>query len=312
MEIIHLNYPISLSDFPVEDQVIAIGDFDGIHRGHQQVIGQAQRKAKQCGAKSAVMTFHPHPREVLGKSMYARSLAPFQDKMKRLKQLGIDYTYVIHFNASFAKLTPDQFVHQVLNKLSLKAVVVGFDFRFGHRGAGTVQTLRDLCGSDVDVSVVDSFQLDAMKVSSTSIRELLSQGEIKAVTNYLGRPYAIVGTVIHGDARGRQIGFPTANLQLVESYVLPKNGVYAVTAVIDDKAYEAIMNIGNRPTFKSDHEAKSVEVHLFNFNESIYGQEIHVELMEFVRDEKKFSSIDELVLQINEDIKKVKQMSLSC
>lgn len=305
MQIIHLNYPLNLHDLQLNRSIaVAIGDFDGIHLGHQEVISQAIHKARLEQMASAIMTFNPHPREVLGNEQYTRYLTPFQEKMARFEQMGLDYCFVVSFDQNFAKVSPQDFVQHMLLRLNIKAVIVGFDFTFGHRGSGTIETLKQLCHDAVDVQMVKPYQLGGDKVSSSLIREQLHLGKLEQVAQYLGRHYTIKGRVVTGEGRGRTIGFPTANLQTNMPFVIPRQGVYAVKASIgdDEHMYNGVMNIGVKPTFSTDILHPTIEVHLLDFDEQIYDHHMAVKFVSFIREEQKFASVDSLIAQISDDI----------
>lgn len=282
--------------------MVAIGDFDGVHLGHQEVIGRALSTAKKLGLPTAIMTFHPHPRAVMGQDKYTELLTPMNKKMMIFESLGINHAYIVTFDASLMRLSPEQFVDQVLDRLGVNSVICGFDFTFGFQGKGTPDSLCNLSHGKFSVEVVRPFHMDGEKVSSTLIRESLQQGDIDTVTRLLGRPYSISGIVVDGEKRGRTIGFPTANLQLDEPYVKPTNGVYAIKATVKGETYKGVMNIGVKPTFSSGEPKPSFEAHLFDFSEQIYGEHVNVELIAFLRPERKFSSIDDLVAQIKLDV----------
>lgn len=306
MKIIHLTYPLKLpnSNYPDKPHVMAIGDFDGLHLGHQNVINHAKYIGDKQNISTSIMTFNPHPREVLGLSIYSRYLTPFQEKMKLFEGIGVDYCFVVSFDHSFAKVSPEDFVQRMLFLLNVHTVVAGFDFTFGHRGLGTVETLKNLCEQQMSVEVVKPFNLNGYKVSSTFIREQLHLGHLECVKKYMGRNYSISGKVVPGESRGKTIGFPTANLKVKAPYVIPRHGVFAVKLNIAGIEYKGVMNIGVKPTFSSDELNPTLEVHILNFNHDIYGQDLNIEFISFLRDEEKFASIDLLVEQIHKDIKK--------
>lgn len=308
MKIIHITYPLQQTGEHVTERphVMAIGDFDGLHLGHRDVINDAKQLSEQLNVASAIMTFNPHPREVLGHMQYARYLAPFNEKMKLFAQMGIDYCFVVSFDLPFSKVTPEQFVEHMINKLNIHTIVVGFDFTFGHQGSGTVETLKKLCADTLNVEVVKPYHLDGQKVSSTLIREQLYLGRIDRVTYYLGRYYAISGVVVSGQGRGRTIGFPTANLALNMPYVIPRHGVYAVRVTVHERTYSGVMNIGVKPTFSDDEINPTLEVHILDFDTQIYGDEVRVEFVTFIRDEQKFASVDLLIEQIHQDAERAK------
>jgi len=299
-----LTYPQTLhsTELSTLPQVLAIGQFDGLHLGHASVILSAVRIARETGMQAAVMTFHPHPKEVMRKGDYEGYLTPLRDKEDILAGMGVDVLYVVEFNEDFSRLTPQQFVHDLLIPLQTRTAVVGFDFRFGHKGAGDEQLLRTLGGEgDMTVETVPPFLLNGEKVSSSLIRGLLKRGEMDEASQWLGRPYSIRGTVIHGEKRGRTIGFPTANLELTDHYVTPSKGVYAVRVQHGEQELHGVMNLGVKPTFHESGMKPTFEVHLLDFDGHLYDQELKVELVHYIRAERKFDSIDALISQIRED-----------
>ncbi|MDQ0169980.1 bifunctional riboflavin kinase/FAD synthetase [Paenibacillus tundrae] len=303
MKTVMLTYPQTLTsdELHTQPQVLAIGQFDGLHLGHASVILSAVRIARETGVQAAVMTFHPHPKEVMRKGDYEGYLTPLQDKEEILAGLGVDILYVVEFNDEFSKLTPEQFAHDLLLPLQTRTAVVGFDFRFGHQGAGDEQLLRSLGGNDMTVETVPPFLLNGEKVSSSLIRGLLKHGQMDEASQWLGRPYSIRGTVVHGEKRGRTIGFPTANLELLDRYVIPAKGVYAVRVQYGEQMLRGVMNLGVKPTFHESGMKPTFEVHLLDFEGQLYDQELKVELVHYIREERKFASIDALISQIRED-----------
>lgn len=304
MEIIPLQYPIAATEPAVKaaPKTLAIGHFDGVHRGHQNVIRRAVEAARFSGLQSAVMTFHPHPKEVLGQGVqYVTCLTPLEEKVERFRRLGVDIVYVVHFDIAFAAVSPADFVDGVLRPLAVKKAIVGFDFSFGTRGSGKTDTLRELGQPDIAVEVVEPLMMDGRKVSSTYIREALAEGEPEAAEKLLGEPYAIRGTVIRGEGRGRTIGYPTANIEPDAAYVTPRQGVYAIMAQMNGERIPGVMNIGVKPTFHDQLPKPVLEAHLFDFNGDLYGQSLTIQFISFLRKEKKFGAVDELIAQINAD-----------
>lgn len=305
METIHLSYPLSgdTAAAYAQSQIMAIGQFDGLHLGHASVIEAAVETARKAGLPAAVMTFYPHPKEVMKKGDYDGYLTPPEEKERLLRERGIDRFYVVEFNESFSKVSPQDFVSGMLLPLRIHTAVVGFDFRFGYKGEGHAEMLRELGKGVLDVFTVPPFLLDGEKVSSSGIRKWLHEGQVDLAANWLGRPYILRGLVVNGEKRGRKIGFPTANVELSEHFVLPVNGVYAVKGQLSgsDSWIPGVMNVGVKPTFH-EHETKpTVEVHLLDFNGDIYDHELTIQLLSFIRPERKFSSIDELIAQITND-----------
>ncbi|MEC0246133.1 bifunctional riboflavin kinase/FAD synthetase [Paenibacillus chitinolyticus] len=303
MQTIHLSYPIENAELlPLADKkVIAIGDFDGVHLGHREVIQRAVENARELGVPAAIMTFDPHPRELLGQEKYARLLTPTSYKMELFEELGVDCTYVLKFDTALMQASPQQFVDRVLEALGVETVVVGFDFTFGYKGRGTPDTLCELGHGRFAVEVIRPYRMNGAKVSSTAIREALLTGHPPAACELLGRGYGIRGVVVSGDKRGRQLGFPTANLQMSENFLVPASGVYAVRAFVGGSWYRAVMNIGTKPTFHSG-EVMSLEVHLLDFDQDIYGSTVFVEFVDYLRPERKFNGIDELITQLKRDV----------
>lgn len=283
---------------------LAIGFFDGVHLGHAEVIRQAVAAARERGCTPAVLTFSPHPRSVLGKDGFGTVLTPLADKLSLFADLGVELALVVGFDAGFAEVTAESFVQRLLLPLGVKTAVVGFDFRFGHRGQGDAEALRRFSGGEIEARVVEPVYADGAKVSSTRIRELLAGGDCEAAGELLGRPYAISGEIIHGDARGRLLGFPTANMRPDAPYVIPRHGVYAVTVSGvngAERIYGGVINVGVRPTFDAPGGAPRLETNLFAFDGDLYGQTLTVRFHRFLRPETKFGSFDELKAQIAKD-----------
>ncbi|MCC3371825.1 bifunctional riboflavin kinase/FAD synthetase [Cohnella sp. REN36] len=283
---------------------LAIGFFDGVHLGHAEVVGRAVALAKSRGLKPAVLTFDPHPRTILGQDGYHTVLTPLEDKLALLASLGMEVAYVVSFDHGFAEVSAERFVSELLLPLGVRTAVVGFDFKFGHRGSGDAELLRSAGGGAIDVEVVEPVFRNGAKVSSTRIREMLAEGKCDEAAQLLGRPYAITGVVVHGDARGRLLGFPTANMKPDVPYVLPRHGVYAVTVHGVPGASEpqkGVINVGLRPTFDAPGGLPKLETHLFDYEGDLYDRELTVRFRGFLRPETKFASFDELKAQIGRD-----------
>lgn len=308
MEIIHIQHPHQLYKLRPASSV-AFGNFDGLHLGHQQVIQQAVKIAKEEQLQAGVMTFYPHPKEVLGKVQNATYLTPLPDKLKQIEELGVDFAMIIKFTPAFASLTPQEFIERYIVGLHIKQVITGFDFCFGHRGQGTTTHLQQWSADhqDFHVHVLSSIDKENQKVSSSRIRQLVNKGEMEEILPLLHHYYQIKGRVIHGDKRGRTIGFPTANVSLKESYVLPKQGVYAVLIKWKEQIYPGVLNLGLKPTFHSNLPSPTLEVHLFDFDQDLYDEEITIQFVSFIREEQRFDSIDQLKYQIEQDIKDAKK-----
>ncbi|HHY74669.1 MAG TPA: bifunctional riboflavin kinase/FAD synthetase [Bacillus bacterium] len=305
MEIFQIRHPHTIKKEELPQIVVALGYFDGVHLGHQKVITTAIKKAEQLGCKSAVMTFYPHPSVVLrNSSAHEQCITSIEDKKEEITKLGIDYLFIVEFTPSFAELLPQQFVDQYIIELNVKHVVAGFDYTYGRLGKGTMETLPFHSREQFTQTVVDKVVENNEKVSSTLIRELILNGRVDILPNYLGRYYKTKGVVIHGEKRGRTIGFPTANIEHLANYILPYTGVYAVYIQLSGIWYNGVLNIGYKPTFHDPDTVKqSIEVHIIDFNESIYGKEVQIMWLKRIRSEQKFNSVKELVSQIQRDKK---------
>ncbi|WP_246313955.1 bifunctional riboflavin kinase/FAD synthetase [Paenibacillus foliorum] len=287
-------------------QVLAIGDFDGVHLGHQEVIKRAIHTAEGLRIPASIMTFHPHPRQVLGQCKYVQLLTPVEQKKRLMEALGVDNMYIVSFNNELMKVSPSEFVENMLVPMKVNTVIVGFDFTFGHLGAGTPDTLCELAQGRFAVEVIRPFHQNGSKVSSTWVREHLLSGNLEQANALLGRPYSLNGIVVHGDGRGKTIGFPTANIDLLDPFLIPTLGVYAARVTVDGQTYNSVMNVGNKPTFESNLEKPTLEAHLFDFSESIYGKEVTVDFISYLRPERKFSGVTELIAQIQRDADQAK------
>lgn len=302
MEVKKLDFPLIIDKNEWPPFAMALGYFDGVHRGHQAVILEAKKQADENGLSSAVMTFDPHPSVVLGKNQKPiQYITPLAEKIKILEEMGIDYLFIVHFTGEFANLLPQEFIDQYVIGLNVKYVVAGFDFTYGRMGKGTMETLPFHSREQFSYSVVPKYTTGDEKVSSTRIRNLLMDGRTDELPALLGRFFSISGKVIHGDKRGRTIGFPTANIDVNDEYIMPPLGVYAVKMKLDRAWYQGVCNVGYKPTFNKEALKISVEVYLFDFDQDIYGKEVTIEWHLYLRKEQKFSGIEELVTQIEKD-----------
>ncbi|THF81220.1 bifunctional riboflavin kinase/FAD synthetase [Cohnella fermenti] len=284
---------------------LAIGFFDGVHLGHREVIRRAVTLGRERGETPAVLTFDPHPRVVLGKDQYHSVLTPMEHKLELFAAEGVETSLVMSFDRAFSEVTAERFIRELLLPLGVRTIVVGFDFHFGHRGQGSAELLRQIGGAAIDVQVVEPVYRDGAKVSSSRVRQLLTDGECRQAAELLARPYEVRGEVVHGKALGRQLGFPTANIDPSHSYFLPKHGVYAVTVRTDDgpdaPVYKGVMNVGLRPTVDKGAIEPKLEAHLLDFDRDLYGKSLQVRFHDFLRPEMKFGSLDALVEQIGRD-----------
>jgi len=284
--------------------VVTVGTFDGVHEGHRALMETVVKKAQQRNARSVVVTFDPHPRTIIGSNKKSiRLLTSLKERAEILESIGIDVLCVIPFNRDFSLLSSEEFVKdEIYKKIGISEFVIGYDHHFGKDRSGTIDTLEKL-GPELgfDVLVVSKREMGELTISSTVIRNAIQEeGDMQKAAKLLGRPYILNGLVIHGDERGRKIGFPTANLQAEElNKVVPKNGIYAVLVRVDGVWFKGMMNIGIRPTFNG--ETKSLEVNIFNFSDSIYGKTVQVRFFDRIRDEKRFNSVDELKAQLAMD-----------
>lgn len=311
MKIITLTYPLvdNVLTHIKTPLSLAIGNFDGVHKGHQQVINEAKRIAFERNIASAVMTFDPSPKAYFSqKESYKQAITPLASKLLIFEEMEIDYVFIVQFNESFSQITPDQFIHQFLSELSINQVVVGFDFRFGKGGQGDVDLLQQLAKQHFDVHIVEAFVMNGEKVSSTAVRTALENGDISLTEKLLGRYFKLTGTVVGGDQRGRTIGFPTANILLNDEFVVPALGVYAVNVYWNNVKYKGVLNFGMKPTFNKTKIVPVMEVHIIDFEHQIYGEQLTVEWVHYIRPEMKFNGINELVEQINKDKQLAKQI----
>lgn len=281
---------------------IAIGNFDGMHRGHQAVVQACVLAAQGKGLVPSVLTFEPHPRRFFGKAEPAFRIERLGVKLQRLTQASIARVYMPRFDASFAGLSADQFLNDVLGRsLQAKVVVTGADFAFGKGRAGTIETLRAWgVANGVEIIAVPPVVDQGTICSSTAIRDALTQGDMRRIAAILGRDYALVGTVVHGDGRGAGLGFPTANIALPSLLKHPAHGVYAIRGWVRGVPYDGVANLGVKPTVSAAN-TPTLEVHLFDEMGNIYGQHMEVHFIEKLRDEQKFESLDALITQIAHD-----------
>jgi riboflavin kinase/FMN adenylyltransferase len=289
---------------------LTIGNFDGVHRGHQALIRKTVSKARALGVPAVVFTFEPHPLAVLRPELKLKRLFDGEDRRERLAGLGVDVLVVEPFSRAFSQLTPEQFLLDcVLKPFQPRAVIVGYDFSFGANRAGSIDFLRTHLKMISEMEVVSPFSIEidgqSTIVSSTRIRQALATGKAEDANLLLGRPYTLRGRIKKGKGRGKTIGIPTANLDAtVESSILP--GVYAAWAGVRGRKEEALVNIGKNPTFETDAKELHIEAHMPNYDGNrdgdIYGEVIELEFVKRIRDEKKFGSVDELVKQVRADI----------
>jgi|ERR1043166_3536512 riboflavin kinase/FMN adenylyltransferase len=281
---------------------LTIGNFDGIHLGHQAMLQRLAEAAKSLGFPACVMTFEPHPREFFAPDRAPARLTSLREKLELLEGLGVDCTYVCRFNFELARIPPEDFIGSILQRaLAVRWLLVGDDFRFGARRAGDFAMLKHLAPSHgFEVSALPSIMLDQQRVSSTAVREALTRGDLAGAAKLLGRPYSISGRVVQGDRLGRELGFPTANVQIKHNRA-PLGGIFAVEVDgAGPRALQGVASLGVRPTINPEGRS-TLEVHLFDFDDDIYRRHIRVHFLAKFRDEEKYPDLETLRRQITED-----------
>ena len=286
-----------------KNTVITIGTFDGIHLGHRNIIEKVKKNATVYGARNFVVTFNPHPRRILSKANNIKILSTLREKISALENLGVENVYVIEFTKEFSQLAAEKFFSDyIINGMGLKEIIIGYDYHFGKGRGGSVETLMKL-GKEHNFSVnqIEEIKINGDTVSSTKIRNALMEGNIELANRYLGGQYSFSGFVITGDKRGRTLGFPTANIQPDDSEkLLPALGIYLVEILVRGKNFFGLLSVGKRPTFYD--EGKIVpEVYIYDFDEDIYNEYVTVKVIERLRGEEKFSSAEDLIVQMNKD-----------
>ncbi|MCC7430687.1 bifunctional riboflavin kinase/FAD synthetase [bacterium] len=288
-----------------EKTALTVGTFDGIHLGHRRLIERLFEKAKAENLKTALVTFSPHPQEILQNRNHPEKITllnSLDEKIFLLEKTGLDVLLVIPFSLEFAETSAEDFCRKILiDGLNASEIVIGYDHTFGKNREGSLQTLKKLSQNfGYGIELVEELTLEHEKINSTKIRKLLNQNLLSEANKLLGSNYLISGEVVKGEGRGKNLGFPTANLKLPENKLVPQSGVYAVTVDFEDKAYKGILNIGTRPTF--DGKNVSVEVFIFDFAKEIYGKNLRLGLIKKIREEVKFESVEKLKSQIQNDV----------
>jgi len=294
----------SIDEFSkVNNAVVTLGTFDGVHKGHRVIINRLLEIAQQVNGEVVVLTFFPHPRMVLFPDDHGLQLLNTIHERTALMELaGIQHLIIHPFSREFSRKSSTEFVRDVLvNKLGVKKLVIGYDHHFGRNREGSFEDLEELAPIyNFEVERIAEQDVNNVAVSSTKIRNALIEGDVKTAKEFLGYEYEITGTVVHGKKLGRTLGFPTANIQLKEDYKLvPANGVYAAKAVLNGQVIKGVMSIGNRPTF--DNGARSIEINLFDFDKDIYGETVTVRFTNYLRPELKFNGTEELIVAMNKD-----------
>ena len=292
---------------PSQSALLTIGVFDGVHLGHRHLLERLRETAARENAASAVLTFTNHPRTVIRPGDCVQYITTVEDRLELLRREGVDLVLPLTFDVELSLLKADEFVDLLLERLNMGGLVMGSSFAMGHQRGGTPPVLAEM-GRDKGFSttVVEPASSQGEEVSSTAIRDAVSRGDVGRASRLLGRPFALRGVVVRGQARGRSLGFPTANLNLPWSQIVPGNGIYAARAIVEGAARPAAVSIGVRPTF--DDGERVVEVHILDFGGDLYGSELAVEFVERLRDELRFDSAEELVAQMNDDVEQTRQV----
>lgn len=286
----------------IKPTVVTIGTFDGVHIGHKKIITRLVNTGKQEGLKSVILTFFPHPRMVLQKDSNIKLINTIDERRHILESVGLDYLLIKEFTHEFSRLTAKDFVKELLvEKLNARKVIIGYDHRFGRNRNADIEDLKKFGEIfNFEVEEISAQDIDDVAVSSTKIRKALNDGDIEKANAYLGYHYMLTGTVTEGKGLGRQINYPTANIQIEEDYkLIPKHGAYIVSSIIDASIVYGMMNIGTNPTVNGEKE--TIEVHFLNFDKNLYNQPIQIELLKRIRDEQKFDSIEMLKEQLAKD-----------
>ncbi len=293
-----------------EHTVVTIGSFDGVHGGHQKILERVTQLAQSVDSQSVVITFHPHPRLVVASqnpnkndTSSIKLLTTTEEKVDLFERYGVDNVVIVPFNQAFAEQTPDEYIENFLVKtFNPTYIVIGYDHRFGAKRQGDITYLKKFESQfGYEVIEIEQQVIHELEISSTKIRQAVEKGNINAANKLLGHPYSFTGEVVKGQQIGRQIGFPTANLEITEKHkLIPPHGIYAVFAYIDGKKLKGMMYRGNRPVLK-DHHNETIEVNIFDFNEDIYGKKLKIELIEYIRPDKNFESLEGLVIQLADD-----------
>jgi riboflavin kinase/FMN adenylyltransferase len=285
-----------------KESILTIGTFDGVHFGHNKILKKLVEEAKKNKLSSLIMTFFPHPRMVLKTSQEIKMIDTIDEKIHLLKKTGVDNLIIHPFDENFSKIRAKEFVEEILvKKLKIKQIIIGYDHRFGRDREASVEDLKKFSLDYMfTVNEIPAQEINSIAISSTKIRDAILNGEIEKCNKFLGRNFTLTGKVVYGDGLGEKINFPTANIEIKEFYkIIPKNGVYLVKTTLNSNIYFGMMNIGIRPTIGGGN--KSLEIHFFNFKDNLYDKTISIEIINKIRDEIKFASIDKLKIQLKKD-----------
>ncbi|MCX8025229.1 MAG: bifunctional riboflavin kinase/FAD synthetase [Thermanaerothrix sp.] len=304
-----MNHVTSLNGLALHDSWVTIGTFDGVHKGHQALIRTLVEGAHQNHQPAVVVTFYPHPAIILGKSPFPGYLTSPEERARYLGALGVDWVVTLTFDHTVANLSAQDFMHQLATHLGIRYLVIGYDFALGRGREGNPERLRAI-GQQLGYEVIlaQPVQDGEQPISSSQIRHLIQQGDLETASQWLGRLYAIEGSVVRGDGRGRVLGFPTANLSYWPEKLLPANGVYATWAWVGNERLAAVTNLGVRPTFASPLHYRFLEAHILDFNGDLYQQTLTLEFVARLRPEQRFSSLEDLKAQIQKDIRTAREI----
>lgn len=296
----------------IKNPILTIGAFDGVHVGHQKIIEQLNKIGNEVGGESVIFTFSKHPRMVLQPDTHGLKLLQSQEeKLEKLEKLGLKHIILYPFTKEFANITAEDFLkHFLLEKLGIHTLVIGYDHQFGKNREGNFNYLQEQSKIlPFNVMEIDAQEVDAVNVSSSKIRQAITNGDMQTASHYLNEPFQLWGKVVHGNKLGRTIGYPTANIELNDSLkIIPKMGVYGIQIHLEDnRTLQGMLNIGIKPTINEGNNV-SIEAHIFDFSENIYDLRIKVDLIQFIREEKKFTSVNELKEQLEKDEKLVRSL----
>ncbi len=300
----------SIEEFSAKNPIVTIGMFDGVHAGHRSILQKINAEKEVLNGESVLLTFWPHPRIFFDKADGLQLLTSVEEKIEILEQTGLDACLILPFSNEFSQLSPSEYITNILHQgLHAQKVIVGYDHKYGKNGSGTFEFLQEMAEKlHFSVEQIQAYSLDTENISSTKIRNAIAEGDIKKANAFLNYNYFLTGTVIHGAEIGRTIGFPTANLQVNFPYKqIPKYGVYAANVIIAGEKHQAVVNIGNNPTIKNNLPL-SIEIHILNFTENIYGKELRVQFIDRIRGEQHFASLTDLQSAIARDIDSAKQL----
>ncbi len=283
-----------------QPSILTLGTFDGVHKGHRKIISNLKSEAKRNNLRSIILTFFPHPRNVVS-SEIIKSISTIDEKTKIFSDLGVDELIIQKFDKSFSSMDAKEFIELLVDNLKIKKIIVGYNHRFGKNRSADINVLKDFSLKyNFEVLEIKAYEVENIKISSTKIRDAIQQGNINLCNNYLGYNFNINGYVVKGKSIGKTIGFPTANIKIAEGYkIMPKNGVYLVRCFFEKEKLYGMMNIGFNPTFGSND--KTLEVNIFDFDKDLYGERIRIEFLNFIREEIKFENVEFLQNQLIKD-----------